>query len=103
MKKFSEMNIAASSDMKTFDCKQISITEIVNKEIVIRDYIEKINTRHGEDRLLMLVEVGGEPYKVFTNSGSIKRVMLLVPECNFPFSATIAALKTNNGTTYRLT
>lgn len=103
MKKFSDFNIIIENDKKLFDCKQISITEIINCEIIIIDVEKDIKTKHGEFRYLLYLSVNNDNYKVFTNSENLKKTINLIDVNDFPFSTTIKTTKYGNKTIYKFT
>ncbi|MDR2003313.1 MAG: hypothetical protein LBQ74_09810 [Prevotella sp.] len=89
MKKFSDFGIKLSNDSKIFEVPKISITDILNCEIVVIAYQKGITTKHGEDRYIVKIRHNNNDYKFFTNSGNLKQVLDKVPEDGFPFTATI--------------
>lgn len=103
MKKFSEMNVQIEDERKIFDCKQMSITQIVNCEIIVHEYIPKMTTKHGEDRVLVKFEYQGSEGKFFTNSTRIKKTLEAVEKSDFPFQATIRCQKVGMNTLYCFT
>ena len=52
-KRFSELGIKQQDDRKIFNCQQVSITDILNSEIEVLDYIPDMKTQHGEGRYLI--------------------------------------------------
>lgn len=103
MKKFSELDIKVEDDRTVFDCRQVSITDIVNCEVVILDYIKDIKTRHGENRYLVHIENGGIDAKFFSNSKHIKDTLDAIPKEAFPFSTTIKTVNCGVNKYYKFT
>lgn len=54
---------------------QINIAALVNREIIVKDVVRHVITKHGEDRVALLVDLMGNDYKVITNSFRIKRIL----------------------------
>ena len=103
MKRFSELNICVKEDRKIFECKQVSITDIINSEIQIIDFIPDMKTKFGEDRYLILFSNDGVEGKFFSNSRMIKNVLDAIPEEDFPFVTTIKCLKCGANKIYKFT
>lgn len=103
MKKFSELGVEISDEKKIFDCKQVSITEIVNCTIVIFDYILDVKTRHGEGRCLVRFEYNSVQGKFFTNSKNIKSTLDAIDKNDFPFETTIKCVRLGQNSLYKLT
>lgn len=53
-KRFSELGIKQQDDRKIFNCQQVSITDVLNSEIEVIDFIPGMKTQHGEGRYLSL-------------------------------------------------
>lgn len=69
----------------------VSIRELVNLPIVVKDFEMDIKTEQGEDRCIVAIEMNGEPKKFFTNSEEMKNILAQVREMpdGFPFETTI--------------
>ena len=69
----------------------VSIRELVNLPIVVKDFETGIKTEQGEDRCIVAIEVNGEAKKFFTNSEEMKNILAQVKEMpdGFPFETTI--------------
>ena len=52
-KRFSELGIKQQDDRKIFNCPQVSVTDILNSEIEVIDYLPDVKTKHGEGRYLI--------------------------------------------------
>ena len=89
MKKFSELGISGDDGRKLFRCNQVSITDIVNCEIEVVDFIAGMTTKHGEGRTLIHFRHNGTDGKFFSNCGNIKRALDTAKKEDFPFSTTI--------------
>lgn len=47
-KRFSELGIKQQDDRKIFNCQQVSITDVLNSEIEVIDFIPGMKTQHGK-------------------------------------------------------
>lgn len=104
-KRFSELGITQQDDRKIFNCPQVSVTDILNSEIEIIDFLPGVKTRHGEGRYLIHYRTvdSSEEGKFFTNSSSLKNVLDQIKEKDFPFITVIKAIKCGNGKIYQFT
>ncbi len=93
MKSFKDLNVAYKPDdgKKRFAGAVVSVRELVNLPIVVRDFEVGIKTDHGEDRCVVSIDVNGEPKKFFTNSAEMKNILEQVAQVadGFPFETTI--------------
>ncbi|MBO5181594.1 MAG: hypothetical protein J6B92_06875 [Paraprevotella sp.] len=93
MKSFKELNVAYKPEdgKKRFGGTVVSIRELVNLPIVVKDFETGIKTDQGEDRCIVAIEVNGEAKKFFTNSEEMKNILAQVRELpdGFPFETTI--------------
>lgn len=104
-KRFSELGIKAIDDRKIFNCQQVSITDILNSEIEVIDFLTAVHTQHGEGRYLVhfrMVE-GGEEGKFFTNSQNLKSILDQIKPEDLPFITVIKAAKCGKGKLYQFT
>lgn len=104
-KRFSELGIKMPDDRKIFNCPQVSITDVLNTEIEVIDYIPAVKTKHGEGRYLVhfrRCESGAEE-KFFTNAASLKGVLDQINEGDFPFITKIRSVKCGNGKIFQFT
>ena len=76
MKKFSELGVTVQDERKMFNCSQVSISDVLNCEIIVED---------------------------FTNAASLKKTLDQIPKDAFPFSTTIKGMKCGNGKIYQFT
>lgn len=104
-KRFSELGIKQQDDRKIFNCPQVSVTDILNSEIEVIDYLPDVKTKHGEGRYLIHYRTtdGKEEGNFFTNSTALKSVLDQVKEEDFPFITVIKATKCGNGKIYQFT
>lgn len=101
---FSELGINANDGRKIFNCDKVSISDIINCEIEVLDFIPNMKTTHGPDRYLVKFRQDGKEGKFFTNSSAIKSVLDQIPEGMFPFTTTIRSIKLgNSGKMYQFT
>lgn len=93
MKSFKDLNVAYKPEdgKKRFPGTVVSIRELVNLPIVVKDFETGIKTDQGEDRCIVAIEVNGEAKKFFTNSEEMKNILAQVRELpdGFPFETTI--------------
>ena len=50
MRRFSELGIKQVDDKKIFNCQQVSISDAINCEIEVLDFIPNMKTTHGDNR-----------------------------------------------------
>lgn len=91
MKKFSELGVTVQDERKMFNCSQVSISDVLNCEIIVEDFIVKFKHSNGADG------------KFFTNAASLKKTLDQIPKDAFPFSTTIKGMKCGNGKIYQFT
>lgn len=103
MKRFSELNIDIQIDRKIFECKQVSINEIVNCEIEVVEFLSDIKTKHGDGRYLVKFKHDEVEGKFFTNSTNIKKTLDAVICSDFPFLTTIKCIKVGANSIYKFT
>lgn len=93
MKSFKDLNVAYKPEdgKKRFAGSVVSIRELVNIPIVVKDFETGIKTEQGEDRCIVAIEVNGEARKLFTNSEEMKNILAQIREVpdGFPFETTI--------------
>lgn len=93
MKSFKDLNVSYKPEdgKKRFSGVVVSIRELVNLPIVVKDFEMGIKTEQGEDRCIVSIEQNGEPKKFFTNSEEMKNILEQVKSMpdGFPFEATI--------------
>ena len=93
MKSFKDLKIAYKPEdgKKRFPGAVVSIRELVNLPIVVKDYETGFHTEQGEDRCIVSIEQNGEPKKFFTNSEEMKNILAQISELpdGFPFETTI--------------
>ena len=93
MKSFKDLNVAYKPEdgKKRFAGAVVSIRELVNIPIIVKDFETGIKTEQGEDRCIVSIEMNGEARKFFTNSEEIKNILAQIKEVpdGFPFETTI--------------
>lgn len=103
MKSFKDLNVAYKPEdgKKRFVGAVVSIRELVNLPIVVKDFEVGVKTSQGEDRCVVSIEQNGEPKKFFTNSEEMKNILQQVSEMpdGFPFETTIKAETFGKGRT----
>ncbi|MEG2556334.1 MAG: hypothetical protein RSA53_09620 [Odoribacter sp.] len=103
MKHFDELGIVPDDNRKMFNCPQISISDIINCEIEVLDYIADVKTQHGDNRYLVHFRKSGAEGKFFSNSKAVKDILDKIPESEFPFLTTICTVKCGSGKIYKFT
>lgn len=104
-KRFADLGIKLDNERKIYNCEQVSITDILNTEIEVIDYLSDVKTKHGEGRHLVHfkhTDTGVEG-KFFTNAVSLKGVLDKVQQEDFPFITVIKAQKCGNGKLFQFT
>ena len=103
MKSFKDLNVAykPQDGKKRFAGEAVSIRELVNLPIVVKDFETGVKTSQGEDRCVVAIEVNGNPKKFFTNSEEMKNILEQVSEMpdGFPFETTIKSETFGKGRT----
>lgn len=93
MKSFKELNVAYKPEdgKKRFPGTVVSIRELVNLPIIVKDFKTGIKTDQRDDRCIVSIEANGEAKKFFTNSEEMKNILAQVREMpdGFPFETTI--------------
>lgn len=93
MKSFKDLNVSYKPEdgKKRFPGTVVSIRELVNLPIIVKDFETGIKTEQGEDRCIVSIEQNGESKKFFTNSEEMKNILAQVREMpdGFPFETTI--------------
>jgi hypothetical protein len=105
MKRFSELGITQQDSRKIFNCQQVSITDVLNSEIEVLDFLPNVKTAHGEGRYLIHYRISesGEEGKFFTNSQALKSCLDQVKDGDLPFLTVIKATKCGKGKVYQFT
>lgn len=65
MRRFSELGIKQVDDKKIFNCQQVSISDVINCEIEVLDFIPNMKTTHGDNRYLVKFRQDGQEGKFF--------------------------------------
>ncbi len=103
MKSFKDLNVAykPQDGKKRFAGEVVSIRELVNLPIVVKDFETGVKTSQGEDRCVVAIEVDGKLKKFFTNSEEMKNILQQVSEMpdGFPFETTIKSETFGKGRT----
>lgn len=93
MKSFKDLKVAYKPEdgKKRFPGAVVSIRELVNLPIVVKDFETGIKTEQGEDRCIVAIEQNSEARKFFTNSEEMKNILAQIREMpdGFPFETTI--------------
>ena len=93
MRSFKDLNVFYKPEdgKKRFPGAVVSIRELVNLPIIVKDFETGIKTEQGEDRCIVSIEQNGESKKFFTNSEEMKNILAQVREMpdGFPFETTI--------------
>ena len=93
MKSFKDLNVAYKPEdgKKRFAGAVVSIRELVNIPIIVKDFETGIKTEQGEDHCIVSIEMNGEARKFFTNSEEMKNILAQIKEVpdGFPFETII--------------
>lgn len=91
MNSFADLGFIYQRDgKKDFAARKISLRQIINEKITVKDFETGIKTSEGEDRYVVLIEYQGEERKFFTNSDKMKTALNLASEKKFlPFETII--------------
>lgn len=91
------LNIERNKKSREFNCKDISLQDLVNKEIYLIDYLDDVKTRYGMRYLVFIKynledsEMNGN--KFFTNSESIKYILDKIREMDaFPRKVVVKSI-----------
>ena len=103
MKSFKDLNVAYKPEdgKKRFAGTVVSIRELVNLPIIVKDFEMGVKTSQGEDRCVVAIEMNGEQRKFFTNSEEMKNILQQISEMpeGFPFETTIKTESFGKGKT----
>ena len=103
MKSFKDLGVsyAPADGKKRFPDPSVSIRELVNLPIIVKDFETGIKTDQGDDRTLVAIEQNGEPKKFFTSSIEMRNILEQIREVpdGFPFETTIRAETFGKGKT----
>lgn len=93
MRSFKDLNVSYKPEdgKKRFPGSVVSIRELVNLPIIVKDFETGIRTEQGKDRCIVAIEMNGEAKKFFTNSEEMKNILAQVSEMpdGFPFETII--------------
>lgn len=93
MRSFKDLKVAYNppDGKRMFPGAIVSIRELVNLPVIVKDFETGIKTEQGEDRCIVAIEQNGEPKKFFTNSEEMKNILAQIKEMpdGFPFETTI--------------
>ena len=93
MRSFKELKVAYNppDGKRMFPGAVVSIRELVNLPVIVKDFETGFKTEQGEDRCIVAIEQNGEPKKFFTNSEEMKNILAQIKEMpdGFPFETTI--------------
>ena len=103
MKSFKDLGVAfrPKDGKKRFAGRVISISDLVNRPIIVKDFEADVKTEYGDDRYVVAIEVNGENRKFFTNSEEMKDILCQIKEMpdGFPFETTIKSEPFGKGRT----
>lgn len=103
MKSFKDLGVSyvPADGKKRFPGTSVSIRELVNLPIVVKDFETGIKTDQGDNRTLVAIEQNGEPKKFFTSSVEMTNILEQVKAIDggFPFETTIRAEPFGKGRT----
>lgn len=102
--RFSELGMRQDEGRKVFDCPQISVTDVLNEEIEVLDFIPGLTTQHGDGRALIRVRTSdGREGKFFTASKTLCGALEQVRAEMLPFTTVIRCVRCGASKMYRFT
>lgn len=103
MRNFKDLGVsyAPADGKKHFPGESVSIHDLVNLPIVVKDFETGINTQQGPDRMLVAFEQDGKPKKFFTSSIEMRNILEQIRDIpdGFPFETIIKAENFGKGKT----
>ncbi len=93
MNRFSDFGIKTTDDSTIFQVPVTSITDFINMEVEVLDYVNGVTTQHGTDRCVVKIKHDGKEQKFFTTAKSIITALDKIDKDKFPFTATIRQQK----------
>lgn len=104
-KRYSDLGIQLDSASEMYNCKQVSITDIVNTEIEVVEYTPDVKTQYGDNRYVIhfWYTDRNEDAKFFTNAKLIKEALGKIKKEDFPFTTVIKSSRCGNGKQYYFT
>jgi len=94
MQRFSDLNIDTThierDGVRYFDVPTVNASFLINRTIIVKDFIENVTTKNGDGRMCVLVNENGTDRKFLTNNPRLKEILLKIREMNaLPFEATL--------------
>ena len=94
MKSFKELGIKVGNVGKDgkryFDVEVVTLMDILNQDIIIKDFETDVKTKNGGERYAVLIEFQRKECKFITNSYKIKDILDQCKDMNYlPFSCTV--------------
>ncbi len=94
MKSFKELGIKVGNVGKDgkryFDVEVVTLMDILNQDIIIKDFETDVKTKNGGERYAVLIDFQGKECKFITNSYKIKDILDQCKDMNYlPFSCTV--------------
>lgn len=100
MKDFAELgiNFESQDGKKMFECPTVSINDLVNRKIIVKDFESDVKTKQGDGRYVVRIDDdAGRDCKFFTNSIELKQLLDKAREIDeLPFRTTIARKNIGN-------
>ena len=80
----------AQDGKKHFDCPTVTLNDLQNRTIIVKDYEMDVQTKNGERMLVLFEDEEGHEGKFFTASEELKQLMEKINEVGeIPFRTTI--------------
>lgn len=92
MKDFAELGISyvAQDGKKHFDCPTVSLNDLQNRTIIVKDYEKDVSTKNGDRMLVLFDDEHGHEGKFFTASEELKQLIKKIDGAGeIPFRTTI--------------
>ncbi len=99
MKKFSDFGLSIGGNRNMFQVQQVPISDLMNCEVIVRDYELDVTTSQGSGRCVVKIEFEGKEMKFFSNAEDIKHALRSIPKSELPFTATIRQRRFGVGNT----
>lgn len=101
MRDFKDLNVKAKNVGKDgkrfFDVQQVTLMEVLNRQLVVKDFETGVQTKNGGDRYAVLIEIEGKECKFITNNYKMKDILEQCKEQGLlPFAATVRRRTGNN-------
>lgn len=85
-----EQTESTRDGQRYFDVEVVRASALVDRQLIVEDFIEGVETKNGKDRMCILVTENGTKKKFLTNNPRLKDMMVRLRDINaYPFTATL--------------